>query len=258
MFGMAKSLMESALSSSFLADIEKFLKMNDASVYGAFWAGIQNAYLFIQVIGFGLMAAFFLKAILMESTKDNLTIETLGRLMIGLVLSLAIITHIPQITNAFLKISESAASYILTLQDTNVDGDALIVEAINKWDENTPGFAAFFQGLCFFIIHQICVIAFDFAIISRAIDIGWRVAIAPISCADMFEGANSPGVKHLKSIFCSALIALLFAIIAKAGTLLIAGFIQTPEEGAMWMAIAAQVAIAGAAVGANLKAKEIL
>lgn len=258
MFNVAKSLMESALSASFLADISKWIRMNNSSAYGDFWSGIQDAYLFIQVIGFGLMATFFLKALLAESAKDNLTIETLGRMMIGLVLSLAVITHIPQITNAFLKISETGASYVLTLQETDNNGDALIVDAINKWYEENGAFKGFFQGLLFFVIHQVCVIAFDFAIISRAIDIGWRVAIAPISCADMFEGTNSPGIKHLKSIFGSALIALLLAIIAKAGTLLMAGFIQDTTDGSIYMALACQVAIAGAAIGANQKAREIL
>mgnify|MGYP004459286459 CR=1 FL=1 len=255
--------MEGALSAAFLEDINKWLSLSN-NVYGGFWTGIQYAYMFVQAIGFGLMAAFFLKALLQESTKDNLTVETLGKLMIGLIISLTVITHIPDITNAFLRIAENASGYVLTDMKRDMDtapgqdSAGVIGEAINAWYAKTPKLLAFFQALVFFVIHQVCVIAFDFAIVSRAIDIGWRVAIAPISCADMFEGANSPGVRHLKSIFGSALVALLLAVIAQAGTLLVGGLLSGTDDGTIFMAIACQVALAGAAVGANQKAREIL
>lgn len=258
MFGISKSFMESSLSMKYLDDIQKWLFLNTGAYKAGFWSAIQSAYNFIQVIGFALMATFFLKALLTESAKENLTIETLGKMMIGLVLALAVITHIPEITNAFLKISENAAGAILSDETLIKDGESAITTAVEAWKKQTPNPIAFFQALLFYVLHQICIIAFDFAIISRALDIGWRVAVAPISCADMFEGANSPGVKHLKSIFGSALVALIMAIIAKAGALLVGGFLQDTTNGAFWMAVACQAAIAGAAIGANQKAKEIL
>lgn len=258
MFGISKSFMESSLSMKYLDDIQKWLFLNTGAYKEGFWGAIQSAYSFIQVIGFALIATFFLKALLTESAKENLTIETLGKMMIGLVLALAVITHIPEITNAFLKISENAAGAILSDETLTRDGESAITTAVEAWKKETPNPIAFFQALLFYVLHQICIIAFDFAIISRALDIGWRVAVAPISCADMFEGANSPGVKHLKSIFGSALVALIMAIIAKAGALLVGGFLQDTTNGSFWMAVACQAAIAGAAIGANQKAKEIL
>lgn len=111
MFGISKSFMESSLSMKYLDDIQKWLFLNTGAYKAGFWGAIQSAYSFIQVIGFALIATFFLKALLTESAKENLTIETLGKMMIGLVLALAVITHIPEITNAFLKISESGRSY---------------------------------------------------------------------------------------------------------------------------------------------------
>lgn len=254
---LARDIMESALSVAFLSDISKWLTLN-IGLYKGFWEIIQNAYTITQIVGFALMTTFFLKALLQESSKDNLTIETLGRLMIGLVLSLTVIIHIPEITNAFLMIAESISSKILGDTVSLNDYAANVAEACATWKENTPNPIAFIQALAFFLVHQICVIAFDFAVISRAFDIGWRVAIAPISCADMFNGENSSGVRHLKSIFGSALVAVVIAIIAKAGAVLVSGFISSGMEGSMWMGIACQAAMAGVAIGANQKAKEIL
>lgn len=261
MFGISRDIMESALSATYLDDVSTWMFLSNSSSNGAyvrFWTAIQGAYDFIKIIGFALMATFFLKALLSESTKDNLTIETLGKMMIGLVLALAIINHIPEITNAFLQIADNTASFILNGQESLEETATTIASAVEEWKKETPNPIAFVQALVFYVIHQICIIAFDFAIISRALDVGWRVAIAPISCADMFEGANSPGIKHLKSLFASALVSVILAVIAKAGAFLVVGFLSSDTNGATWMALGTQVAIAGAAVGANQKAKEIL
>ena len=277
---LTKELMRESLDAAFIEQISKYLYL-DGSEYDQFWIAMTTAYNFIKIVGFALLVTFFLKALLQEATKDNLTIEQLVKLMIGLILSVTIINNIPTITNAFLKISETGAAYVLDnasfRQDANngyggiddntvgifnwfgtPNGTGVIDDAVNAWKANTPNPGAFLQACIFWLVHQICVIAFDFAIISRALDIGWRVVIAPISCANMFEGANSPGVKHLKSIFGSALVALLLAIIARAGTYLMVGFLVSTEDGSTFMALATQVAMAGLAVGATNKAKEIL
>ena len=64
MFGISKSFMESSLSMKYLDDIQKWLFLNTGAYKEGFWGAIRDAYNLIQVIGFALMAAFFLKALL--------------------------------------------------------------------------------------------------------------------------------------------------------------------------------------------------
>ena len=158
MFGISKSFMESSLSMKYLDDIQKWLFLNTGAYKEGFWSAIQSAYSFIQVIGFALIATFFLKALLTESAKENLTIETLGKMMIGLVLALAVITHIPEITNAFLKISENAAGAILSDETLIKDGESAITTAVEAWKKETPNPIAFFhkpeQQSCFFRVGE--------------------------------------------------------------------------------------------------------
>lgn len=58
MFGISKSFMESSLSMKYLDDIQKWLFLNGYVYKEGFWGAIRDAYSFIQVIGFALIATF--------------------------------------------------------------------------------------------------------------------------------------------------------------------------------------------------------
>lgn len=260
-----RHMLELSFGNEMIISISKFIYMGSGSMYGTYWGIIQDIYDFIKIIGYALIVTFFLKAILQEATKDNLTIEQLIKCMIGLILSVTVIEHIPEITNAFLQISDSIAFFILD-PVTQADGskvenelDTTITTAIDAFVEDNGGLIGWLRAAFMWLVHQLAVIGFDFAIITRAFDIGWKVCIAPVSCADMFDGANSGGVKHLKSLFGSALAVAMIAIAARVGQGLIISFLSNSNaESGFFMALATQVAMAGVAIGINNKAKEIL
>lgn len=258
-----KETMEDCLGLNGFDAVQKFMYLSEG--YSDYWAIIDKIYAFMKAIGFALIITFFLKSLLQEATKDNLTIEQLIKSMIGLIFSVTVISNIPAIANAFMSISDTIAAFILADQTTadlssmkNGKMQTLISQATEDWAASTGVFKGTAMALIFMILHQIAIIGLDFAIITRALDLGWKVVIAPIACADMFDGMNSPGIRHLKSLFGSALVVALIAILTSVGSYLICGFMTADGDGKLWMAMATQLALAGAAIGANNKAKEIL
>ena len=74
-------------------------------------------------------------------------------------------------------------------------------EIVDGWLENDSGASILIQSVLIWLIHQIAIIAIDFAAISRLLELGWRIALAPIGVANCFEGgASSPAIKYLKGI----------------------------------------------------------
>lgn len=111
----------------------------------------------------------------------------------------------------------------------------------------------------------IAKVAAYFAMAQRILDVGWRIAFAPIGCANMFDGAGSnvPGIRYLKGVFASLISGALLIVILKIGcffsnSLLASCVTDSYSSTAMIMCIAVRLAMVGAAIGVGNKVKEVL
>lgn len=103
-----------------------------------------------------------------------------------------------------------------------------------------------------------------FVIAQRLLEIGWRVVVAPISCANMFDGqgGSTPGVRSLKAFFAACLSGVVLIIILVIGTRfgnsIITEAAASYNSSLIIIAIAFRLATIGAAMGVSGKIREIV
>ena len=212
--------------------------------------------------GIALLTTFFLMYVFDAAAKEQITVDTVIKMMIQLIVAIAILSNFDAVINSILSIGESifgllreqlSASQKMTPTHT---GEEIMTTLENNG--NTTGSLYFQILLCWFIYH-IGMIAMFFAALARLIELGWRIAFAPIGLANCFEGGtNSPAIRYLKSLFAVAISGAVLFLIFQIGTMVSQIlFVQISGAG-MWAGVAALLATAGAAIGASNKVKEII
>jgi len=268
------NLLDKALGESRIDTLLEFLMFKSSNTnydYDPFWNVVNSVLGHIKPFGFALIVTFFLMYMFDAATKEQITMDSIIKVLIQLVLAVALIGNIETIINTFLGISEYLVE--LMLGNNNASSTAISgADIVDKWKENDPyGFiGAFADALVVWLCSVITRIAINFAAISRIIELGWRICLAPVACANVFEGGtNSPGVKYLKSLFAIILSSVALLVVAELGMSISATFLSSGSididmitandlNNSLMGAAAAQLATAGAAVGISNKIKEVV
>lgn len=265
---------------------------NDSIFIGTYWDVVNILLDVTKSFGIPLIAAFFIIHILDISAKEQLSVDTLIKELIQLVLVIAVAGNIDVIVNTLLSFGDS----LLYLVQSKIRGtigslygssplqvDAIMGNLFADWaDEEMNSFTDRFLGVSqlhaklmrvcgvFFstgllwISAQIMVIAADIAALSRAIDVAWRIVFAPIAISNSFEGGvNSSGIRYLKGLAGAILSGVLIYVIVAIGFGLSISILSS-QTGAelsttlnIIIVIAANLATAGAVIGVPQKIKEV-
>ena len=212
--------------------------------------------------GIALLTTFFLMYVFDAAAKDQITVDTVIKMMIQLIASIAILSNFDAVINSILSVGESIFGLLRQqlsasqkMMPTHT-GEEIMTTLENNG--NTTG-SLYFQILFCWLIYHIGKIAMFFAAVARLIELGWRIAFAPIGLANCFEGGtNSPAIRYLKSLFAVAISGAVLFLIFQIGTMVSQILFVQIDGAGMWAGVAALLATAGAAIGASNKVKEII
>lgn len=272
-----------ALGSNNLESIKDilFFSSND---YNFFWKGVNTVLSATKPVGFALITTFFLIYVFDLASKDQITFDGLVKMATQLIIIVAVAGNIDVIINAFLSIGDSLLNKISSLAGMGGDGgsswkglvydsngmmnDETVSDIINAWagiDKETGEskfiLCAWFSAFFVWLIHQLAVIGTYFAAFSRALDVGWRIGLAPIGVANSFDGgSNSAGIRYLKNLLASILSGVMIYLVVALGFKLSASLLATDTIGTsnVIAAMGCQLATAGAAIGVSAKSKELI
>lgn len=267
-----------------LNDVTNLLSLkNNGFDMSTYWNIINKT---ISVAGkpFGIafLTTFFLMYVFDAAAKEQITVDTVIKMMIQLIIAIAILSNFDAVINSILSVGESIFGLLReqfsTSQEVKPKIPTNIIESFMQQlskeeppastgeeimttlenDGNTAG-SLYFQILFCWFIYHIGKIGMFFAAVARLIELGWRIAFAPIGLANCFEGGtNSPAIRYLKSLFAVAISGAVLFLIFQIGTMVSRIlFVQISGAG-MWAGVAALLATAGAAIGASNKVKEII
>lgn len=255
-------MLDKAIGLQSLSSIQELLQFtNNATVWTDFWSFINNALTIIKPFGYALITTYFLMYLFDAAAKDNVTVDSLIKVLIQLVLVIALVKNLDLIINTFLSLNDTL---IVKLSGKNIDGSSSSLtgqEIVDKWnaDSNDMFLTIWIQSLLISGLSKIAQIAVIFAAITRAIEIGWRIVLSPIGVANCFEGgANSKGIQYLKTLFCCILSGVAIYITAAVGFALAGNFLSAADdEGSLFVAVAVMLGTAGAAIGAGNKVRDL-
>ena len=228
------------------------------------WKAVNAILGTTKTIGIALVTTFFLMYMFDLASKEQITIESLIKALIQLIISVTLISNLEMIINTILSIGDYLlSSFVSNLNDPNMESHKSGAELIDSWlaDGKDTGVTIWIQCILIWLISKIAMVACYFAIISRTFELGWRVAFAPIAVSNCFEGGmNSPAIKYLKSIAGVAISGVAMLLIMTIGfnvalKLLIANESEGP--GGLLLGAAAMLATAGATIGIGAKVKEV-
>lgn len=264
LYSAAAWFLEHAVGQDQLESVLKVTGLTSATTgvdFSLFWQIINKGLSFVTPFGYALVTTFFLMYMFDAASKDQLTVDSVIKVLIQLILVATVMGNLPLIINSLLSIGETLLSNVSGLTDStnsiSITGKD-VVEQWRKTGEDTS-LTIFFQSMFIWLIHQIAIIAIDFAGIARLLEIGWRIIFAPIGVANCFEGgANSAGVKYLKGILGASLAGVAIYIVAAAGFAVSASFLSANTKGAFWLGGAAFLGTAGAAIGISNKIREVI
>ena len=258
----AGNLLDNALGEQQMSSVKKILSFVNSDYYDFFWSIVNIALKAIKPFGFAIITTYFLMYLFDAAAKDNVTVDSLIKVLIQLVLVVAMIKNLDLIINSFLSLNETIISKMTGI-GTKSSVELKGTDIVNDWydDGDGGGLDSLFiwlQSFFIWLIHQISVIAVDFAVIGRAIEIGWRSAFAPIGVANCFEGgANSAGVRYMKTLFTVIVSGAAIYLTAALGFAITAGMLKSATSGTIWVAAASMLATAGAAIGVGNKIRDV-
>lgn len=264
-WGSAANIIDKCFGEDQMDSVSKLLFLGgDTYSGGSYWDMVNGLLNIVKPFGYAFITTFFIIYMLDIASKDQLSVDSIIKTMIQLVVVVGVSGNIDKVINALLTIGESILNKFDkgSLYGASSDGATFSGEiAVQQAKDNGEGCFSFslMAGCCWFI-HQIAIMAVDAAAISRAIEVGWRCAFAPIGIANSFEGgASSAGVRYLKALAASILAGAALWAICAIGFALSAGFLVSTESMAkLLVAQAGILATAGAAIGASAKIKDIV
>lgn len=235
----------------------------------------------VEPVGTALIITFFLINIMTIVSREALTLETLIKQLVLLVIVFTLTSNSQDIASAVLKLGDrfingavtnantfglSGSNGVYTYSKTSSQSknikkrDEVIADAAEGLSESY-GLAALLIAGILWIFIKLSVVAIFTAVLARGIELIWRTIFMPIGLANSFEGANSPGIRYLKSYIATALSGGMMIIIIIIGWDLSLGILgyATSANGIMRIIMAGSglSATAGAANAAGNKVKEI-
>ena len=263
---IAAPLLDNSFGVKQMDSVKKVLDLSGGFT-GTLWSVVTKALAITKPLGIALIVTYFLMFMFDAAAKEQITVDSLVKVLIQLVMVVTLLSNFETVINAILSMGNSVYTAL-----TGVSANAAGIEMtgkdiVNAWLETgeDTGATILIQSVLIWLIHQIAIIAIDFAAISRLLELGWRVALAPFGVANCFEGgASSPAIKYLKGIFGLALSGAAIYLTAAVGFALSVGFLVGTDasgeeiKGGLFLAQAALLATAGAAIGVSAKIKEVM
>ena len=226
--------------------------------FNDFWKIVNKGVSIVEPLGYALVTTYFLMYLFDAAAHDNVTVDSLIKVLIQLVLVVALVKNLDAIINTFLTISDSIINKFSTKDSEGIQMSGM--DIVNEWYNRNEdhSFTIFIQCFVIWVVNQIAVIAIDFAAITRALEIGWRSVLAPIGIANCFDGgASSKGIQYLKTLGACVLSGAGMYLVAALGFSLVSGFLAEPDEAALFLGAAAMLGTAGAAIGLGNKIRDI-
>lgn len=268
----AANIIDKAIGQEQLTTIANVISISSSTGgrdYSAFWSVINTALTYIRPFGLALVTTYFLMFLFDAVAKDQITVDGLIKVFIQLIIVVALIGNFDTIINAILSASETIFSGVkggLLGTDSSSNSTLTGEDIVNAWAETGGDMPAtiLFQSILLWLIHQIAVIAIYFAIFSRLMELGWRIAFGPIGVANNFDGgANSAGIRYLKSVAGVALAGVAILIVTACGFAVSAAMLSevTADSCSQTTLLGAQgalLATAGAAIGVGNKIRDVV
>ena len=252
MWSGVEALIRGSLGGGQMGEVIDMVKLS-GETYKQFWEVINNVFNIVSPFGYALITTYFLIFLFDSAAKEQITVDSL----IQLVLIVALVNNLETIVNAMLSFADSMINSFGSGENADFS-DFDVAAMVDQWRDEDSLFFAIIESVVIFLLSKIAMIAIFFACISRAIEVGWRIAFSSIGVANCFEGgASSPGIKYLKSLFGSIVAGAALFVVCSAGFAVTAGMLAK-DTGNLLKAICALLATAGAAIGASNKAKEII
>ena len=261
---IAKGILNQVYGDGQMESLERVLSLSgsgsNAISFSVLWSIVNKAVEAIKPFGIALIITYFLMYMYEAAAKEQITVDSLIKVLIQLVIVSALVSNLAEVINAILSFGDSIYNAIAFGVDgtdpTKVDVGKMVDDWLAQGEDT--GATILIQSVLVWIVHQIAVIAIDFAAISRMIELGWRIAFAPVGIANCFEGgASSPAIKYLKGIAAVALSGAAIWITAAAGFAVSASMLSD-QHGSLLLSQAALLATAGACIGIGNKIKEVV
>jgi len=257
----ATGILKSTYNTDSVETATSLVKLSN-SVYADLFSIVNSVFGAVKPVGFALVTTFFLIHMFHMATNEQITIESLAKLFIALIVTVGIVGNLDSIINALLQIGDDIIGGISNVSDLNDPGVDELVDKLK--DDGILGFTMWLSSIIVWLMHIVATVIIYMGAISRALDVGWRIALAPIAVANAFEGgANSNAMRYLKSLFGAILAGAAMIIIMQAGFTLSRSFFG--DSGSSYsgftrllLSSAAMLATGMAATGASAKVKEVV
>lgn len=265
---LAYPLVDNSIGVDQLSEFQEILSIDGK--YAGLWSVVNSAINIVVPFGLALITTYFLMYLFEAASKDQITADSLIKVLIQLIIVVALVTNLAEVINAMLSLGESIfkliSNAIVGTGESGTKAAALTgKDIVDKWAEEGEDAAGtiLFQSILLWVIHQIAKIAVYFAIFSRMIELGWRIIFAPVGIANSFEGgANSAGIRYLKGIAAVAISGAAIFVVCAVGFSVSATMLDPTafanNQTSIFAAMGAQLATAGAAIGVGNKVKEIV
>lgn len=269
--GSATHLIDASIGDDQMQSFKKILSLKgtdgSAVSWDTFWDIVNKGVTVVKPFGYALVTTYFLLYLFDAASKEQLTFESVVKVLIQLIIVVGILANLEKVINVILSFAESIYHYISsgsTMSDgkgTNgaVDADDVVDGMFDGKNDLGTALSTLLTAILVWIIHQLAVIALDFAAIVRMIELGWRIVFTPVGIANCFEGgASSPAVKYAKGVLAVALSGAVLYVIGLVGFSVVGSILSSDHtKTGLILADAALLGTAGAAIGASNKVKEI-
>ena len=165
-----------------------------------YWSIINASISIVKPFGYALITTYFLMYLFDAAAKDNVTVDSLIKVLIQLVLIIAMIKNLDVIINSFLSVGDTLINKFAGSGKMKGFGASTLKgeEIVKAWHETDTAATIFLQSAIMWLFAKISHIAVYFAAITRAIEVGWRIVFAPIGVANCFDGGmNSKGIQYM-------------------------------------------------------------
>lgn len=262
---LATGVLKSTFNNDSLETATSLVTLSN-TVYDSLFELAGTVFTALKPLGFALITTFFLIHIYDMASREQITVESLSKVLITLIIAVGLIGNLSSVISAILQTGDSVIKTITTATSGSIsesDIDAIVTKL--KDEDGVLGFTMLISAGMVWLLHLIAIVMIYMGSISRALDVAWRCALAPIAAANVFEGgANSTAVKYLKSLAGAVLAGAAMLIIMQAGFTLSLSFFAAKDSASysgmtrLIMSCAAMLSTGIAAMGASSKVKEVI
>lgn len=197
---------------------------------------INMVYESLIILGVGMLIFYFLldlnKSIFMNGS--NVTFQTMITPMLKLGAGYIIIVNGGTLIGYFLSFCNWWTDFCSnTTIDAGADSSATfqaeMVSSVREMIDGmglVPSIIAFLPIVILFILQLVVAVIFMYKAISWKLELSLRIAMAPISFGDIYDGKNSNMLRYLKKILSAVLYAGIMLLVIRFGTVLYVNMFQ--------------------------------